>query len=132
MPSWSRRRVPFFYHPNRRFLWIRNSRAAQRPIAPRVREVCRWDRKYPTYNSSLSVSGWLLLLGNRSFAGIGDIHGATGLEDFLRTIALFAALGMDGEQDVPVLDLSFVAFRLILRNTHANERTGKASGYVRL
>ena len=67
-----------------------------------------------------------------TLTGIRDIDGATGLEDFLRTIALFAVLGMNAEQDVPVLDLSFVAFRLILRNTHANERTGKASGYVRL
>ena len=86
----------------------------------------------PPTTATYLVNGRLLLLGDRSLTGIRDIHGATGLEDFLRTIALFAVLGTDGEQDVPVFDLPLVAFRLILGNTHADKRSGKASGYVRL
>src|SRR5271155_3852551 len=89
--------------------------------------MCRWDRGDPTY-LYISVSGWLLFLGNRSLTGIGDIHCATVLEDFLCTVALFAVFGVDREQDVPVLDLSFVAFRLILRNTHTYKCSGKTAG----
>src|ERR1035437_6275216 len=82
----------------------------------------------PPTTAAYLVNGQLLLLGDRSLTGIRDIHGATGLEDFLRAIALFAVLGMDGEQDVSVFDLSLVAFRLILGNPHAGERSGKAPG----
>src|ERR1019366_10272806 len=83
----------------------------------------------PPTTATYLVNGRLLLLGDRSLTGIRDLHGATGLEDFLRTLALFAVLGTDGEQDVPVFDLPLVAFRLILGNTHADKRSGKASGY---
>src|SRR5271154_5784387 len=90
--------------------------------------MCRWDRGDPTYYPYISVSGWLLFLGNRSLTGIGDIHCATVLEDFLCAIALFAVFCVDGEQDVPVLDLSFVPLRLIPRNPHTYKCSGKPAG----
>src|ERR1035437_6763501 len=93
-----------------------------RPVIRLTQYVCA------ATTTAYLVNGRLLLLGDRSLTGIRDIHGATGLQDFLRAIALFAFLCRDGEQDVPVFDLSLVAFRLILGNTHADERSGKASG----
>jgi hypothetical protein len=50
------------------------------------------------------------------FTGVGYILCSTLHEDLRRARPFFAILGVDGHQNVPVFDLPFVAFRLILRN----------------
>src|ERR1019366_6586522 len=90
----------------------------------------RWDRGNPTsmFHYLLTGIGCLLLFRDRSFTGVRDILRATCFENFLRAIALVAILSMNRQKDVPAFDLSLVAFRLILGNTHADEFSHQSSG----
>lgn len=77
--------------------------------------------------------GWLadfgssLIFGDRSLPGVRNIFRAAVFENFLGVIAFFAVLGMNRQQNVAVLNLSFVAFRLVLGNAKADEGPGQSS-----
>src|ERR1700735_818419 len=74
------------------------------------------------------ADGATLFLGNGSLAGVGNIHRAAVLENLLRAIALLAVFGMNGQQNIAVLNFAFVPLRLVLRDTHADECTREAAG----
>src|SRR5690242_5802491 len=57
------------------------------------------------------------------FARGGDVLRARLLEDVLRAADMIAILRVDRDQDVAAADLALVTLRLVLGDTHPDERT---------
>jgi hypothetical protein len=51
------------------------------------------------------------------------------LEKLRRSHPLFAAFRVNGHQNAPILNISLVQFRIMLRNAHADKSSGKGSGH---
>src|SRR6202049_908116 len=94
---------------------------------------CRWQvvtgdqdsEHYETFSlGNFANTGFIALFGGRFSRG-GNILGARALQDLLGFLRPRRIIRMNGQKNPAIFDAAFVSLGFVLRDSHADQSTGK-------